>query len=177
MLCAMTKRFFSILLLGLGLAKFPAAELKITKQIDVWPSGVPGEKGEIPPESITSREYRGESIQILSNVSKPTLTVYKPEPAKDTGASVVICPGGGYNILAIEHEGTEVAAWLNSIGVTGVVLKYRVPRRKDLEKHDAPLQDVQRAVSLVRHHGKEWGLDPKRIGTVSYTHLTLPTKA
>ena len=106
----MIKRFFSILLLGLGLAKLPAAELKITKQINVWPSGVPGEKGEIPPESITSREYRGESIQILSNISKPTLTVYKPDPAKDTGASVVICPGGGYNILAIEHEGTEVAA-------------------------------------------------------------------
>ena len=82
---------------------------------------------------------------------------------------MVICPGGGYNILAIEHEGTEVAAWLNSIGVTGVVLKYRVPRRKDLEKHDAPLQDVQRAVSLVRHHGKEWGLDPKRIGILGFS--------
>ena len=141
MLRAMTKRFFCVLLLGLGLAKLPAAELKVSKQIDVWPGEVPGEKRDIPPESNTSREYRGESIQILSNVSKPTLTVYKPDPAKDTGASVVICPGGGYNILAIEHEGTEVAAWLNSIGVTGVVLKYRVPRRKDLEKHDAPLQD------------------------------------
>ena len=169
MLRAMTKRFFCILLLGLGLAKLPAAELKVSKQIDVWPGEVPGEKGDIPPESIASREYRGESIQILSNISKPTLTVYKPDPAMDTGASVVICPGGGYNILAIEHEGTEVAAWLNSIGVTGVVLKYRVPRRKDLEKHDAPLQDVQRAVSLVRHHEKEWGLDPKRIGILGFS--------
>ncbi|MED5494494.1 MAG: alpha/beta hydrolase, partial [Verrucomicrobiota bacterium] len=96
----MTKRFFCILLLGLGLAKLPAAELKVSKQIDVWPGEVPGEKRDIPPESTTSREYRGESIQILSNVSKPTLTVYKPDSAKDTGASVVICPGGGYNILA-----------------------------------------------------------------------------
>jgi len=169
MLSAMTKRFFCILLLELGLAKLPATELKISKQIDVWPSTVPSEKGDIPPESITTREYRGSSIQILSNVTKPTLTVYKPEPGKDTGASVVICPGGGYNILAIEHEGTEVAAWLNSIGVTGVVLKYRVPRRKDRKKHDAPLQDVQRAVSLVRHHAKEWGLDPKRIGILGFS--------
>ena len=169
MLRAMNKRFFCVLLLGLGLAKLPAADSKIFKQIDVWPSVAPGEKGDAPPESLTKREYRGASIEILSKVSKPTLAVFKPDPSKDTGASVVICPGGGYNILATEHEGTEVAAWLNSIGVSGVVLKYRVPRRKDREKHDAPLQDAQRAVSLVRHHAKEWGLNPARIGILGFS--------
>ena len=165
----MTKSFFFVLLLGFGLAKLPAAELKVSKLIDVWPSSVPGEKGDVPPELLTTNEHRGAPIKKYNNVSKPTITVYKPNPENDTGASVVICPGGGYHILAWDLEGTEVAAWLNSIGVTGIVLKYRVPRRKDREKHDAPLQDVQRAVSLVRHHAKGWGLDPKRIGILGFS--------
>jgi acetyl esterase/lipase len=169
MMREMTKHFYYVLLLGLGLAKLPAAELKISKLIDVWPNAVPGEKGDVQPETLTTHEHRGAPIKKYNNVSKPTLTVYKPDPAKDNGAAVVICPGGGYNILAWDLEGTEVAAWLNTIGVTGVVLKYRVPRRKDREKHDAPLQDAQRAVSLVRHHAKRWGLDPKRIGILGFS--------
>ena len=165
----MTKRFFFVLLLGLGLPKLPAAELKISKLIDVWPGMVPGEKGDVPAETLSTHNHRGAPIQKYNNVTKPTLTVYKPDLAKDTGASVVICPGGGYQILAWDLEGTEVAAWLNSVGVTGVVLKYRVPRRKDRDKHVAPLQDAQRSVSLVRHHAKEWGLDPKRIGILGFS--------
>ena len=165
----MTKRLFFFLLLGLGLSKLPAAELKISKLIDVWPDTVPGEKGDVPAETLSTHKHRGAPIRKYNNVTKPTLTVYKPDLAKDTGASVVICPGGGYQILAWDLEGTEVAAWLNSVGVTGVVLKYRVPRRKDRDKHVAPLQDAQRSVSLVRHHAKEWGLDPKRIGILGFS--------
>ncbi len=169
MLPEMTKRIFFVLLLGLGLAKLTAAELKIWKLLDVWPGEVPGEKGDVPAETLTTHQHRGAPILKYNSVSQPTLTVFKPSPETDTGASVVICPGGGYSILAWDLEGTEVAEWLNSIGVTGVVLKYRVPRRKNREKHDAPLQDAQRAVSLVRHHAKEWGLDPKRIGILGFS--------
>ena len=169
MLPAMIKRVFVVMLLGFGFAKLPAAELKIWKLLDVWPGKVPGEKGDVPSETLTTHKYRGAPILKYNNVTKPTLTVFKPSQEQDTGASVVICPGGGYQILAWDLEGTEVAKWLNSIGVTGVVLKYRVPRRKGREKHDAPLQDVQRAVSLVRHHAKEWGLDPKRIGLLGFS--------
>lgn len=165
----MISRFFFVLLIGLGITKLQAADLKISKLIDVWPSKVPGENGDIPAETLSTHNHRGAPIQKYNNVTKPTLTVYKPDLAEDTGASVVICPGGGYQILAWDLEGTEVAAWLNSIGVTGVVLKYRVPRRKDRKKHVAPLQDAQRSVSLVRHHAKEWGLDTKRIGILGFS--------
>ena len=165
----MTKRLFFFLLLGFGLSKLPAAELKISKLIDVWPDTVPGEKEDVPVETLSTHKHRGAPIRKYNNVTKPTLTLYKPDLAEDTGASVVICPGGGYQILAWDLEGTEVAAWLNSIGVTGVVLKYRVPRRKGRDKHVAPLQDAQRSVSLVRHHAKEWGLDPKRIGILGFS--------
>jgi len=95
----------------------------------------------------------------------------------------VICPGGGYNILAWDLEGEEVAAWLNSLGVTGIVLKYRVPRRPDQAKDKppvGPLQDAQRAVSLVRSKAAEWGIDPKRIGILGFSaggHLTAAAAA
>ncbi len=136
--------------------------------LDVWPGEVPGEKGDIEDEKLLPP--KGEKpIDRLTNVTKPTITVYKPDKEKDTGAAVLICPGGGYHILAMDLEGTEVADWLNSIGVTGVVLKYRVPRRKDRPKHLAPLQDAQRAVSLVRKNAKEWGIDPARIGILGFS--------
>ena len=88
---------------------------------------------------------------------------------KPNGAAVVICPGGGYSILAWDLEGTEVAQWLNGIGVTALVLKYRVPRRKNRPKHEAPLQDAQRALGLTRHNAKAWGIDPKRIGILGFS--------
>jgi acetyl esterase/lipase len=89
----------------------------------------------------------------------------------------VIAPGGGYNVLAWDHEGEEVARWLNTLGVTGVVLKYRIPRRK-ADHPKAPLADAQRAVSLLRSKAKEWGLDPHRIGMLGFSaggHLTVVT--
>lgn len=136
--------------------------------LDVWPGDVPGEKGDIDEEKLLPP--KGEKpIDRLTNVTEPTLTVYKPDPKEDTGAAVLICPGGGYHILAMDLEGTEVADWLNSIGVTGIVLKYRVPRRKDRPKHLAPLQDAQRAMSLVRKHADDWGIDSERIGILGFS--------
>lgn len=137
--------------------------------LDLWPGQVPGETGPAGAEKITGTKGRRQ----LTNVSKPTLTVYRPAKDKDTGVAVIIAPGGGYRILAWDHEGEDVAAWLNSIGVTGAILKYRVPRRPD--HPNGPLQDAQRAISLVRSQAKEWGLDPNRIGMLGFSaggHLT-----
>ncbi len=142
---------------------------------DLWPGAVPGEKGDVPAEKRTPATGPTKSI---TNVSKPTLTLYRPAKDKDTGAAIVIAPGGGYNNLAWEHEGTMVGEWLQSIGVTGVLVKYRVPRRADQAK-DAPpigaLQDAQRAISTTRAKAKEWGIDPNRIGMLGFSaggHLT-----
>ncbi|WP_435011745.1 alpha/beta hydrolase [Tundrisphaera lichenicola] len=138
------------------------------KTFDLWPEKPPGEAGAIGEEKS---ETSGGILRI-SNVTKPTLTVYRPSPEKDTGAAVVICPGGGYSILASDHEGAKVAEWLNTIGVTGVLLKYRVPRREGTPK-DAPppqaLMDAQRALSVTRAHAADLGLDPKRIGILGFS--------
>ena len=106
--------------------------------LDVWPKAVPGEKGDLGGEKATPAKGR-DAITSITNVSKPTLTIYRPAKDKNTGAAVVIAPGGGYNVLAWEHEGTMVGEWLQSIGVTGVLLKYRVPRRADQPKGDPPV--------------------------------------
>jgi acetyl esterase/lipase len=136
--------------------------------MNVWPATAPGEKGDLPDERLMPP--RGDKpVDRLTDVSVPTITVYKPPRENNTGTAVLICPGGGYNILAMDLEGTEVADWLNSIGVTGIVLKYRVPRRADQDKHLAPLQDAQRALSLVRQHAEDWGIAGDRIGILGFS--------
>jgi acetyl esterase/lipase len=139
----------------------------------LWPKGAPGEKGDIGVEQDTSKPGEGlvggKRVVRLGNVSIPTLTLYRPPKRKDTGAAVVVCPGGGYSILAMDLEGTEACQWLNSAGVTAVLLKYRVPARKGLERYAAPLQDAQRALGLVRFHAAEWHIDSKRIGIMGFS--------
>ena len=148
-------------------------KLEAMKPIALWPGVAPGDKGDIADEKDTTdpkEDRNGPKYVIrLGNVSQPTITVYRPDKALDTGAAVVVCPGGGYSILAMNLEGSEVCTWLNSIGVTGILLKYRVPARKDRERHAAPLQDAQRAVGLARHRAKEWGIDPGRIGVLGFS--------
>lgn len=156
-----------------------AANLKPSVVVELWPGMAPGEKGGIEEEKTEPRNP-DEKPQVLlkHNVTKPNLSVFKPVPEKDTGASVIIFPGGGYSILAWDLEGVEVANWLNSIGVTGIVCKYRVPRRVDLPMHVAPLQDAQRAVRMVRANAEKWGLDPERVGVLGFSaggHLTVMT--
>ncbi len=136
----------------------------------IWPGKAPGEKGDIGPEKLEpTPPNEVKPITRLANVSDPTITVHRPPNGTANGAAVVICPGGGYHILATNLEGDEVADWLNSIGVAGIVLKYRVPTRKDDPKHLAPLQDAQRAVSLVRSHAAQWGINPERIGILGFS--------
>jgi len=149
-----------------------ADDRKPTTIVDVWPGPAPGETGAVGPEHLVDEKPGQREVKRLTNVSHPTLTVFRPDPVKDTGAAVVICPGGGYNILAWDLEGEEVASWLNSIGVTGIVLKYRVPRREGTPSSQAPpqaLMDAQRAIRVVRSRAAEWKLDPHRIGVLGFS--------
>src|SRR5207248_946860 len=150
-----------------GLASEP------NKVINLWPGAAPGEKGDIGEEQDTTKPsdhmVAGKRVARIGNVSKPTISIYKPAADKDTGAAVMVCPGGAYRILALDLEGSEVCEWLNSIGITGVLLKYRVPKREGLEKHTAALQDAQRALGLVRSQAKDFGINPKRIGVLGFS--------
>src|SRR6185369_16742694 len=109
------------------------------QELELWPMGAPGEKGNIGEERdttiATDQLIAGKPVIRLGKVSKPTIRIYRPPADKNSGAAVLVFPGGGYHILAMDLEGTEVCDWLNSIGVTGVLLKYRVPKREGLEKH------------------------------------------
>ena len=142
-----------LLTLTAGLARAADAPADAPKTVDLWPGQVPGESGQVGEEKVLENKPNEKPVKKVTNVSKPTLTIFRAPKDKDTGAAVVIAPGGGYSILAWDLEGEEVAAWLNSVGVTGIVLKYRVPRRPGQPGNEAPLgarQDAQRAISLVR---------------------------
>jgi acetyl esterase/lipase len=164
-----------LIMIAMTLATTRVAFAADPKPIDLWPGQAPGEKGDIGEEIDKTKGTKDEKVPPekyvirLGNVSKPTITVYRPPADKDTGAAIVVCPGGGYNILAYDLEGSEVCKWLNGFGVTGVLLKYRVPARKGMEKHAAALQDVQRAIGMVRHRAKEFGVDPKKIGVLGFS--------
>lgn len=176
----------SILLIA-ALATPGVAQQKPTV-IDIWPGKAPDEPGNIGPEKVhMSKQLTRKDVEVteptrlITNVTKPTLTIYRPAKDKDTGTAVLICPGGGYWNLFWELEGEEVATWLNSLGITGIIVKYRVPRRPDEVKGEParrPLQDAQRAVSLVRSKAKELGIDPNRIGMIGFSaggHLAIAT--
>ncbi len=116
----------------------------------LWPAGAPGAKGEAAGD-------------------KPTLTIYLPEKDKATGAAIVICPGGGYGHLAMDHEGHQIAQWLNSFGVAGFILTYRHRNSGAGYGHPAPLQDAQRAIRTVRSRAGQWGVKPDRIGILGFS--------
>ncbi len=141
--------------------------------IRLWPDGAPGEKttAGIERDLTTPQDglVAGKPVIRLGNVTDPSITVYPAPKTSDTGTAVIVFPGGGYRILAMDLEGTEVCQWLNSIGITAVLLKYRVPEIPDLPRYTAPLQDAQRAVRLVRAHADEWGLKADRIGAMGFS--------
>ena len=156
--------------------------------VDLWPGKVPdavanmGEEKTLMSQRLTSKQVEvTEPTRMVTNVSKPTITICRPPKDQETGTAMLICPGGGYWNLYWQLEGEEVAAWLNSQGITGIILKYRVPRQPDEVKTEParrPLLDAQRAVSLVRSKASEWGIDPKRIGIIGFSaggHLALAT--
>ena len=156
----------STLVLTLVLCLSAAAFADEPSTLDVWPANPPG--GKIAAEE----QWQGKHV---TNVSKPTLEVLRPEKDKDTGVAVLVCPGGGYKSLMMDYEGEDVARWLNTIGITGIVLKYRVPAPEGTPKYEPALQDAQRSLSLVRSKAKEWGLKEDRIGMLGFSaggHLT-----
>jgi acetyl esterase/lipase len=155
---------------GIALATSAQAEPIV---LDLWPGRPPGETASLPPEADmtkpTDNMVAGKRVMRIGNVLTPQLHVYRPAPETDTGAAVIICPGGGHHILAWDLEGSEVAEWLNTLGVTGIVLKYRVPARSKERRWFAAVQDTQRAISVVRSRAGEWKLDPKRLGVCGFS--------
>ena len=151
-------------------------------QLPIWTGTVPD------PHPTPEPEYRriepdhlvgGKSVALVYNVSQPTMTVYRPE-GTNTGVALIVFPGGGYQLLAMDLEGTEICDWLTSRGITGVLLKYRVPSKKVGPYGEAPmaLEDAQRTLSLVRYHAAEWNIDPHKIGVIGFSaggHLVTAT--
>jgi len=122
-------------------------------KLKVWPNGAPDSNGMTLPEEV----YEGKRVR---NVSEAEIYVYLPKMGINTGAAVVICPGGGYMIEAMDHEGYDIAEWLTTLGVAGIVLKYRLPYGHD----QIPLEDAQRALRIVHQKAAEWGINPAKIG-------------
>jgi acetyl esterase/lipase len=129
--------------------------------VSLWPKGTMPSQAAAGPER--AMPARGDNVLRLTDISEPSFTVYKVAADKPTPA-VIICPGGGYGILAYDKEGTEVAAWLNSLGITGIVLKYRVPKNQD-----GAFQDIQRTIRIVRQRSTEWNIARDRVGTMGFS--------
>lgn len=151
---------FGILLAGTVIAQ--------PQLLKVWPDGVPG--------AVSNPQYTEETIKIetgadrILRIVEPTIAVYRPTRVKANGTAVVVCPGGGYVRLAMDHEGTQIATWLNDAGITCVLLKYRMPSDSVMvDKTIGPLQDVQEAIRITRRHAAAWHLDPHRIGVMGFS--------
>ena len=136
---------------------------KAQQEIKLWTDGIPFSNGTIGDEEIP-REGR------VQNIQDPSIFVYLPEIEKATGAAVVICPGGGYRLLAIQHEGHDVARWFNEIGIAGIVVKNRLPTSDNITfKSEVAMFDAQRAVRITRYNADEWGLDKEKIGIMGFS--------
>jgi acetyl esterase/lipase len=138
------------------------------KVMKVWPDGIPGSiKNAAYSEVVTMKN--GHAALYLK-VTDPTITVFLPPAEKANGMAVVICPGGGYGVLAFDYEGTDLARWFNSNGIAGIVLKYRRPSDLIMEnKSTGPLQDAQEALRIVRRNAGEWNINPARIGIMGFS--------
>ncbi|QDV33636.1 alpha/beta hydrolase [Tautonia plasticadhaerens] len=137
-----------ILLLTVTMSARATCQAAEPVELRLWPGDAPGATGDEPTDV-------------------PTITVYQADPATSTGAAIVICPGGGYGALAMDHEGHQVARWLNSIGITGVILKYRLGSSG--YRHPVMLTDAQRAIRTVRQEADAWGIDPARVGVLGFS--------
>jgi acetyl esterase/lipase len=154
----MKNLFVFLLLLFLSISTY-AQKSEI---IYLWPGKVPGElKEKQPPVIDTSKN---DKILRFDEVTNPAIEVFLPDKAINNGSAVIVCPGGGYNILAYDLEGTEIAGWLNRLGFTAFVLQYRIP-----DKKGGALQDVQRAMRILRNNPQKWNIDPEKIGVMGFS--------
>jgi acetyl esterase/lipase len=165
-------RSFSYLLLCCLLAlAIPSTAQNYT--LPLWPGDNPEPSKvvgpEIDPTTDANRIVSGKVTVRVTNVSKPSLAVYSPDPAKNNGAAALVFPGGSYIRLAYNIEGTEVCEWLNSLGMTCVLVKYRVPEEGHYPENVEDLEDAQQAMRLTRAHASEWHIDPYRIGVIGFS--------
>ncbi|TDB63963.1 alpha/beta hydrolase [Arundinibacter roseus] len=138
-----------------------------TEIVALWPEGqVPNA---IPNTLVEKSETTG-GIMRISQVTVPTLTAYLPAAGKVTGAGVMICPGGGYSILAAQHEGSELAEWFTERGIAAFVLKYRLPNEKAMTRqHEVPLMDAMQGMKIIRQHATKWGVNPSMLGVMGFS--------
>ena len=149
---------------------FIVSIMSLQSQIVLFPQGAPGETVKMKQkDDLTGNKVAGCPVLRITDVSEPTLTFYPAPADNNSGVTIIVNPGGGYNILAYNLEGTEICKRFNSYGINCVLVKYRVPRRAGLEKHEAPLQDVQRAIAYTRSHAEEWNLNPDKIGVLGFS--------
>jgi len=171
--CPAVALTFGIWILGIFAGTAACGAPPAAVVIDLWPGQPPGEAVTLEPEADRTKPkdplVAGGRVARIGNVSTPQLHIHRPAAGADTGAAVIICPGGAHAILAWDLEGTEVAEWLASVGVTGIVLKYRVPGRPKDRRWLAAVQDAQRAIRVVRGRAAEWGLDPERLGICGFS--------
>lgn len=158
----MSRNLYTIILIVIYSISQPTkAQNKVLK---LWSKDIPG-----AIENDAYKEHIGKGYHI-SKVKEPTLTVFKPTQEKANGTAVIICPGGGYGVLAFDHEGYKVATWLNQLGITAFILKYRLPSDLIMQnKSIGPLQDAQKAMSIVRKNAKKWNLNPNKIGVIGFS--------
>ena len=148
------------LILSAQIAK--QSTLPATAPTSIWPEGkMPGTAAKEAERDMPSK---GDNVQRITNISQPTITVFSAPKKVAPSPAAIICPGGGYNYVVFDKEGTELATWLNSEGITAFVLKYRTPNNRD-----GALQDLQRALSLVRSNAGTWNIDPKRLGVLGFS--------
>jgi acetyl esterase/lipase len=136
--------------------------------LNVWNGKIPG--------SIVFPQFHEDTVRIengkirITKVINPTITVYFPEKRKTNGTAVIICPGGAYGRLSVDNEGSDIAQWLSQNGITGIILKYRLPNDTIMQnKSIGPLQDLQEAVRIVRRHALEWKINPVKIGVAGFS--------
>ena len=152
------------------LITFCASAMAQQNPILLFPNGAPGETLKmIEKEDMTGNKTAGCPVSRISNVSEPTITFYPAPIDNNSGATIIVNPGGGYNILAYNLEGTEICKRFNSFGINCVLVKYRVPRREGLSKHAAPLQDLQRAIAYTRSHASQWHINENKIGVMGFS--------
>jgi acetyl esterase/lipase len=152
------KHLFTIFLLLFSLSTFSQKK----DIIYLWPGKVPGESKEKQGPVIDTS--KNDNVVMFTEVTNPAMEVYLPDPSIKNGSAVIVCPGGGYRILAYDKEGTEIAAWLNKLGFAAFVLQYRIP-----DKKEGALQDVQRAMRIVRKNAIKWSIDPENIGVMGFS--------
>jgi acetyl esterase/lipase len=156
------KRTAILLVIFVFLALYGQAQ---NVNLPLWEENIPNYK---PSDETEQADTNG--IVRISKVQKPGMEVYLPAKSNATGEAVVICPGGGYSILAYDWEGTDIAKWLNSEGIAGIVLKYRLPgSESNIVRHKSPLLDAKRALRLTRYHADDWNLDTNRIGVMGFS--------